>query len=117
MDKALDQLERVVLPPTITTVRSITTSPRPPFASTKNAFQVGTEKATYTPPRTKLVDVLMGLSPPSPPTKLPETLEFFDASLNDSQRAAIRFALSAPEVACIHGPPGALPLLSAQVAR
>jgi hypothetical protein len=117
MDKALDQLERVVLPPTITTVRSITASPRSPFVLTETTFQGDTERAPYTPPRTKLVDVLMGLSLPSPPTKLPETLDFFDASLNDSQRAAIRFALSAPEVACIHGPPGALPLLSAQVAR
>jgi DNA polymerase alpha-associated DNA helicase A len=33
-------------------------------------------------------------------------MSFFDDSLNDSQKAAIRFALESAEVACIHGPPG-----------
>jgi ATP-dependent RNA/DNA helicase IGHMBP2 len=31
---------------------------------------------------------------------------FFDAGLNEPQRAAISFALAAPDVALIHGPPG-----------
>ena len=33
-------------------------------------------------------------------------LEFRDLSLNPSQQTAVRFALEAAEVACIHGPPG-----------
>ena len=33
-------------------------------------------------------------------------LEFFDPTLNESQKDAIRFALASPEVALIHGPPG-----------
>lgn len=33
-------------------------------------------------------------------------MPFFDDSLNDSQKAAVRFAIESVEVACIHGPPG-----------
>lgn len=52
-----------------------------------------------------LVQVLMGMMPPSPKHKL-ETIEFFDETLNPSQKDAVRFCLESPEVACIHGPPG-----------
>lgn len=34
------------------------------------------------------------------------TVEFFDPTLNDSQKEAIRFALASKEIALIHGPPG-----------
>ncbi len=34
------------------------------------------------------------------------SMPFFDNSLNDSQKAAVMFALQQIEVACIHGPPG-----------
>jgi DNA polymerase alpha-associated DNA helicase A len=60
-----------------------------------------------------LVQVLFGLKKPTP---LPPDLEdvergagkvdFIDATLNDSQRDAVRFALASREVALIHGPPG-----------
>lgn len=54
---------------------------------------------------TKLVEVLLGISVPS--EKIPiENIVFFDPTLNDSQKAAVKFALQSPEVACIHGPPG-----------
>jgi DNA polymerase alpha-associated DNA helicase A len=33
-------------------------------------------------------------------------LDWFDSTLNDSQKDAIRFALASREVALIHGPPG-----------
>jgi DNA polymerase alpha-associated DNA helicase A len=33
-------------------------------------------------------------------------ISFFDESLNDGQKAAVKFALESVEVACIHGPPG-----------
>jgi DNA polymerase alpha-associated DNA helicase A len=45
------------------------------------------------------------MSPPSRPVPVRE-LAFFDNTLNESQRAAVKFALEAQEVACIHGPPG-----------
>ncbi|KAF8336585.1 P-loop containing nucleoside triphosphate hydrolase protein [Cantharellus anzutake] len=65
------------------------------------------EKARARPPirRTTLVDVLLGISTPSPPKTL-ESFTFYDQSLNDSQREAVRFCLEASEVALIHGPPG-----------
>jgi DNA polymerase alpha-associated DNA helicase A len=33
-------------------------------------------------------------------------IQWFDATLNDSQKRAVEFTLRANEVACIHGPPG-----------
>lgn len=58
--------------------------------------------------------VLFGLSSPSPVpldlTKDPEygegKVEWFDPTLNDSQKDAVRFALASKEIALIHGPPG-----------
>ena len=35
-----------------------------------------------------------------------EQFNFFDPTLNDSQKNAVRFALASREVALIHGPPG-----------
>ncbi|KAF9494344.1 P-loop containing nucleoside triphosphate hydrolase protein [Pleurotus eryngii] len=55
--------------------------------------------------RTRLMEVLLGISQPSKPLPLPE-ITFFDESLNESQKAAVRFTLESLEVACIHGPPG-----------
>ena len=63
-------------------------------------------------PLAHLVDVLFGH------TELGTRLELqpfgtdesgyalFNSSLDESQRAAVQFALSQPEVAVIHGPPG-----------
>ncbi|KAL7628636.1 hypothetical protein AAE478_000151 [Parahypoxylon ruwenzoriense] len=58
--------------------------------------------------------VLFGLSNPSPvPADLAADPEYgegkigwFDPTLNDSQKDAIRFALASREIALIHGPPG-----------
>ncbi|KAG9226737.1 hypothetical protein CCMSSC00406_0008437 [Pleurotus cornucopiae] len=55
--------------------------------------------------RTRLMEVLLGITQPSKPLPLPG-ITFFDESLNESQKTAVRFTLEAPEVACIHGPPG-----------
>lgn len=58
------------------------------------------------------IRVLFGLSSPSPVAEdLSKDenvgdLEWFDPTLNDSQKNAIRFALLSREVALIHGPPG-----------
>lgn len=84
MDDAVDRLERVVLRP-----------------QAKNEE----DKPKWTPERTKLIEVLLGLSPLSPPTTI-EELTFLDPSLNPSQKSAVKFAIASPELACIHGPPG-----------
>ncbi|KAM0738836.1 hypothetical protein ACQRIT_006573 [Beauveria bassiana] len=58
------------------------------------------------------IRVLFGLSSPSPvPKDLSadeelSKIEWFDPTLNDSQKDAIRFALASHEIALIHGPPG-----------
>ncbi|KAJ8521482.1 hypothetical protein ONZ45_g1801 [Pleurotus djamor] len=51
------------------------------------------------------MEVLLGMTSPSKPL-VPQSISFFDESLNDSQKEAIKFVIGAPEVACIHGPPG-----------
>ncbi|KAF2851799.1 P-loop containing nucleoside triphosphate hydrolase protein [Plenodomus tracheiphilus IPT5] len=63
----------------------------------------------YTP----FMRVLFGQASPTPlPSDLNDLshplykLEWNDRSLNDSQKEAIRFALSSREIALIHGPPG-----------
>ncbi|CEP12707.1 hypothetical protein [Parasitella parasitica] len=54
-----------------------------------------------------LINVLLGQSDLS--TAMPSTdIDFFDQTLNESQKEAVRFALGSPEVALIHGPPGQL---------
>ena len=62
---------------------------------------------------TTLARVLFGLESPSPVSTDPKATEtqigelnFFDPTLNDSQKDAIRFALTSQEIALIHGPPG-----------
>ena len=50
--------------------------------------------------------VLFGLDSPTPVSIGSENIQFFDQTLNESQRDAIRFALVSREVALIHGPPG-----------
>jgi DNA polymerase alpha-associated DNA helicase A len=56
---------------------------------------------------TSLQNVLLGLSSPgTADLSQLKDLEFIDSTLNESQKDAIRFALSSPEVALIHGPPG-----------
>jgi len=57
----------------------------------------------YTP----FMRILFGLDSPTPiPKSLDEPKQWFDPSLNDSQKDAIKFALASREVALIHGPPG-----------
>lgn len=65
---------------------------------------------------TTLARILFGLDSPTPVAQDAEDVKFFDETLNDSQRDAIRFALASREVALIHGPPGvslSLPIKSA----
>ncbi|RME56890.1 MAG: AAA family ATPase [Deltaproteobacteria bacterium] len=55
-------------------------------------------------PTARLREILFGGTPPhfaSPPT-----LHFFDPSLNEVQREGVAFAMSAHDLALLHGPPG-----------
>nr|GAT50155.1 predicted protein [Mycena chlorophos] len=80
MDKTIDQLERIV--------------------TGKSDEKMVAEKL-------RLVHVLLAMATRSVDTANPlPNLTFFDKSLNPSQKDAVRFALQATEVACIHGPPG-----------
>ncbi|KAG5636874.1 hypothetical protein H0H81_006535 [Sphagnurus paluster] len=78
MEKALDRLERRV------------TGPKDEKASSESI---------------RLTQVLLGLTPRTPRQPIAD-VQFFDESLNSSQKEAIKFCLESPEVACIHGPPG-----------
>ncbi|KAG8802804.1 hypothetical protein FRC16_008620 [Serendipita sp. 398] len=53
-----------------------------------------------------LIRVLFGLKTPSPPEDIGEIQYFNPDGLNDSQKEAVKLALSSPEIALIHGPPG-----------
>jgi DNA polymerase alpha-associated DNA helicase A len=56
---------------------------------------------------TTLTRILFGLDSPTPVQAGSENeVKFFDETLNESQRDAVRFALASKEVALIHGPPG-----------
>lgn len=81
MDKALGQLEKTSIP----------------------SSRQSSDKDNYD--LTPLIQVLLGISPPSEKIPFAE-LKFFDESLNPSQQEAVKFALESQEVACIHGPPG-----------
>ena len=48
--------------------------------------------------------VLLGMRKPG--NLISISFKWFDDSLNEGQKEAVRFALSSPEVACIWGPPG-----------
>lgn len=98
MDKAIDQLEKIVLPnsnDSVTFNLKLTNCPL--------TVSQGDGKAT--PELTSVVRVLMGISEVSGSEKI-NNITFFDESLNQSQRDAIKFAMESKEVACIHGPPG-----------
>ena len=52
-----------------------------------------------------LSKILLGISEPTEVVEK-QDIEFYDETLNDSQKDAVRMSLSAPEIAIIHGPPG-----------
>ena len=93
MDKTLARLRRILLP-------------------------VDAEPVSGTVIGLPLVEALMGLTEPTwrgtmnpkmfpPPTAdFTEYPNWFDASMNASQKEAVEFCLKAEHIACIHGPPG-----------
>ena len=54
-----------------------------------------------------LANILLGQWTPTKVDKM-EEIKFIDETLNDSQKDAVRFSLSTPEIALIHGPPGVI---------
>lgn len=98
MDKAIDHLEKLAVPSTRKVTLFVTEC-----ILINCLLHQPDDKTNYE--LTPLIRVLLGMSPPSKPSKLGD-IAFFDESLNQSQKVAVRFALEAPEVACIHGPPG-----------
>ena len=64
-------------------------------------------RTTPVPELSTLSNILLGRTTPSPAAEL-DDLKFYDQTLNESQKEAVRFSLSAPELALIHGPPGVL---------
>lgn len=91
MDKSIDQIER---------------------SFGLSSSEDGKTAVTATP----LAEVLMGKRLPTDREPLPE-LVFFDPSLNDSQKDAVRFVLESPEIGLIHGPPGVRPFIQRVVVR
>ncbi|KAJ8091832.1 hypothetical protein PM082_021068 [Marasmius tenuissimus] len=90
MDKAIDQLEAICV------AGGVLSDPQNPNASSET-------------PLSPLCRVLLGLSKLSAPDfddQLVKEIKFFDESLNDSQKEAVKLCLASREVACIHGPPG-----------
>ncbi|KAJ6588277.1 AAA domain-containing protein [Mycena capillaripes] len=78
MDKTVDQLERIVS---------------------------GTSNDKTPAEKNRLIQVLLAMTVRSESSQIPG-IQFFDESLNDSQKEAVKFCMQAQEVACIHGPPG-----------
>jgi DNA polymerase alpha-associated DNA helicase A len=94
MDKAIDQLERILV------------------GSGEISSTASTTSTTNTDEHlTPLLRVLYGLQPPSRLDTTIKDIQFFDSTLNESQKEAVKFCLAAKEVACIHGPPGAFSAL------
>ncbi|KAF8802852.1 P-loop containing nucleoside triphosphate hydrolase protein [Phlegmacium glaucopus] len=79
MDKTIEQLEKIVIP--------------------------GDSGGKSSGELNALIQVLLAMKLPASREPV-NNLTFFDDTLNDSQKAAVRFCLESPEVACIHGPPG-----------
>jgi DNA polymerase alpha-associated DNA helicase A len=96
MDRAMETLEGILLPDSVSDAYQEGCTP----AHASQGRKISSHRGI-----TGLMRVLVNLAPPSTPVPLPD-LQFLDSSLNPSQKSAVRFALEAAEVACIHGPPG-----------
>jgi hypothetical protein len=68
-------------------------------------------KGTPTAELSSLAQILLGQARPSQVHDLVD-VKFIDETLNDSQKQAVRFCLSVPDIALIHGPPGVYPHLT-----
>ena len=73
----------------------------------KAALKALTAAAAASSGRGGLVDILFGVREPrEPPSVFPSGPALLNSGLDTSQAAAVKFALAAPEIALIHGPPG-----------
>ncbi|ORX59011.1 P-loop containing nucleoside triphosphate hydrolase protein [Hesseltinella vesiculosa] len=64
-------------------------------------LRLGVQNDTSSP----LTRVLFGQATPLPPLPV-DDMTWFDTTLNESQKEAVRFALGSQDIALIHGPPG-----------
>ncbi|KAG7529812.1 hypothetical protein FFLO_05399 [Filobasidium floriforme] len=88
MESTLRHLARLILPPEFITYGQLPSSSN----SVENA---------------PLLQVLFGLRQPTlKPKEKTEPVQWFDETLNESQKRAVEFVLGMEEVGCIHGPPG-----------
>ncbi|THH10425.1 hypothetical protein EW145_g1317 [Phellinidium pouzarii] len=77
-----------------------------PKSATTSASEASLEGVVYKQiAKLMIVNVLLGINSPTKPADINE-MEFYDTSLNESQRKAVQFVLGSKELACIHGPPG-----------
>ncbi len=53
----------------------------------------------------KIIDIILGIKKPNKIKKL-EDLKFFDKSLNEVQKQAVKLAVSSEDLFLVHGPPG-----------
>lgn len=97
MESALKQLKMIYSPTQFQAIVRLLIFSSMTFASISDLKEA--------PKRSRLIEVLLGVVMPSR-CDITHDVSFFDDSLNDSQKAAVRFALESVEVACIHGPPG-----------
>lgn len=97
MERALKQLKMIDSPTQSQAIVRLVILSSMTFASNSNLKEALK--------RSRLIKVLLGMAMPSR-CNITSDVSFFDDSLNDSQKAAVRFALESVEVACIHGPPG-----------
>lgn len=73
--------------------------------ATYNRMKFALRKLKETTNLNLIQEILLGQAEPSIPTSLPE-VDFFNSSLNDPQKEAVKFSLSESEISLIHGPPG-----------
>jgi EamA domain-containing membrane protein RarD len=99
MESALKQLKMIDSPTQSQAIVRLLIFSSMTFASNSNVYLKEASK------RSRLIEVLLGMAAPSR-CNITHGVSFFDDSLNDSQKVAVRFALESVEVACIHGPPG-----------
>ena len=100
MEKVMSSLCQTMLPDESNKAVSITL--RNIVLCTKPFFK---KKFNFSSETSILANILLGIQPLEHPIDVSGMI-FYDKSLNESQKSAIRFALGAKNLACIHGPPG-----------
>jgi DNA polymerase alpha-associated DNA helicase A len=102
MERTLAHLQRLILP-------DQTANNPSSHAFNLDLINVllGIQQPTWSSsPLPTISSILNEVDDQSPGTGSSKDIEWLGENLNDSQKEAIRFCLTADHVACIHGPPG-----------